>query len=460
MYSKQIGRVVAAAAVTVMTAGTAAAGGFQIPETGTRRTGMGAVVGRPDDGSAVFHNPAGITMMDGVHFFAHAGAAIISTEFNIRPWDLRDDGTYGSDEYLGVEAGADGYYDTVKPSRAFGVIPMMVGSAQITKKLYAAVSVYVGNATGAAFNEADVTRYHLIDGYVIAPQANLTVAYKVTPRLALGASIGVMNIRVKGKRNFYPRVVLSPGADPIDIDQVFGTGTNPLFTLDGEAWAPAWNAGLLATPSHNLSFGIAVTGKVETKYEGDIALISSSDPENNSMYGTHKTTQYLPLTLAAGVNFDATPQLELGIESRFWYYKPYKEQVTEIRGFIINELRTQKNFRNSIQVAGGARLHNLKSLPGLEIMLGAHYDRTPAPAQTLTLDQPSFSHPGLHSGIRYVRGQHRLGLTYTRYWYDVPTVNDSTTFPPLNFTGDGVSNIVSLSYEGTFGDGPLLGGGK
>ena len=431
----------------------ARAGGFQIPEVGTRRTGMGAVIGRPDDGSAVFHNPAGITLTPGIRVFAHAGVAIIKTSFNIRPWDEQDDGTFQSDDFLGESAGPDGYYRSVKPSRAIGVIPMLVASVQISPRLFAAASLYVGNATGAAFSKDDVTRYHLIEGYVIAPQANLTLGYKVHPRLAVGASAGIIKVQVKGERYFYPILQLEGGTE-LDLRDL-GYGDKPLFKLDGETWEPAWNAGILAEPIDGLTIGAAITGKIETKYEGNISLTSSEDPETD-MVGTHKTTQYMPLTFGLGVNYDVTPNVEVGVEGRYWYYKPYKEQRTEIDGFLIRDLVTQKNFRDSKQISGGIRVHDLRKLPGLEIMLGGHYDKTPAPPETLTLDQPSFDHPGLHSGVRYVRGNHRFGLTYTRYWYLIPTVEDSITTPPLNFSGNGTSNIISLSYEGTFGGGPLV----
>jgi long-subunit fatty acid transport protein len=459
MHARRLASLLSATLLAATTAATLAAlpseahaGGFQIPEVGTRRTGMGAVIGRPDDGSAVFHNPAGITLSRGVRVYVHAGGALIRTEFNLRPWDQQDDGTYRSDEFLGQSAGANGYYDPIKPSRAMGVIPMLVASAQISPKLFVAGSLYVGNATGAAFSKDDVTRYHLIEGYVIAPQANLTVGYKVHPRLALGASAGIINVRVKGERYFYPILQLDGGSE-LDLRQL-GYGDQPLFKLDGETWEPTWNAGILAEPIDGLTIGAAMTGKIETKYEGNISLTSSEDPDTQ-MVGRHKTTQYMPLTFGLGINYDVHPNVEVGVEGRYWYYKPYKEQRTEIDGFLIPELVTQKNFHNSKQISGGVRVHDLKKAPGFEFMLGGHYDKTPAPAQTLTLDQPSFDHPGLHSGIRYVRGDHRFGLTYTRYWYLVPTVEDSITLPPLNFSGHGTSNIISISYEGTFGDGAL-----
>ena len=67
--------------------------------------------------------------------------------------------------------------------------------------------------------------------------------------------------------------------------------------------------------------------------------------------------------------------------------------------------------------------------------------------RTVTLDQPSFSHYGLHSGARYAFGRYRVGASYIHYWYDIPTITDSITFPPSNIKGDGTNNIFSLSIE-------------
>ena len=82
-------------------------------------------------------------------------------------------------------------------------------------------------------------------------------------------------------------------------------------------------------------------------------------------------------------------------------------------------------------------------------MLGTHYDRTPAPPRTVTFDQPTFSHWGLHSGVRYSTGRWRVGATYVHYWYNIPTIEDSITNPPSNIRGDGTNNIFSLAVEAT-----------
>ena len=59
-----------------------------------------------------------------------------------------------------VTDGADGYYPTVRPTRAMAVIPMLVATYEaIPDKLYLAASTYVTNATGAAFAKDAVTQF-------------------------------------------------------------------------------------------------------------------------------------------------------------------------------------------------------------------------------------------------------------------------------------------------------------
>ncbi|MBI5482308.1 MAG: hypothetical protein HY906_25865 [Deltaproteobacteria bacterium] len=127
---------------------------------------------------------------------------------------------------------------------------------------------------------------------------------------------------------------------------------------------------------------------------------------------------------------------------------------------LITSLDTPKNYRDSWQVSGGIRLHDLRRVPRLDIMLGVHYDRTPAPGNTVSFDQPSFSHAGFHSGVRYtLAARYRLGLTLLHYRYLVPPVEDSLTSPPSNFKGAGGNTIITASFEVVLGRGLRRGPG-
>jgi long-subunit fatty acid transport protein len=163
----------------------------------------------------------------------------------------------------------------------------------------------------------------------------------------------------------------------------------------------------------------------------------------------------VPWTVLAGANVDVHPNVEIGGELRYYFYSAYKRQHSDLTDIpFISELDTPKNYTNSWQIAGGVRVHSLPRVPTLELMAGTHYDKTPAPGNTVSLDQPTFTHCGFRLGTRYTwREKYRFGFSYTRYWYVIPTVEDSLTTPPSNFKGSGGNNILTVSFEAVLGRG-------
>ncbi len=424
------------AALGLALSAPALGGGFGIPEVGVRRTGMGAIVGRPDDPSAMYHNPAGLVLADEWQLYISLGGSLLDTKFQLHSWDQ-------SDKFLGVTAGADGYYNAVKPTRAYGVIPMVAAVGPIWRhKLYGGVAAFVGNATGAAFSSTAVTRYHLIDGYVVAPQVVIGAAYKVTDTLAFGATAGVVNIRIHGKENVFPIV------NGQDISSL--VGSSPLLELDASGWAPTWQLGVFGHPIPRLTWGASLVGKIDATLTGPIKVTYSDDAPTpgDTLQGQQTTKELLPWALYVGANFDVTPQIELGAEGRYWLYRQLQEQHTDIVGiFLLRSLDSPKDYHDSWEASGGLRVHDLAALPKVDLMAGLQYDYSPAPSETVSFQTPSFTHWGLHSGVRYSFGRWRLGASYIHYWYEIPTVTDSITSPPTNFRGSGSNNIATLSVE-------------
>ena len=412
------------------------AGGFGIPEIGVRRTGMAAVVGRPDEPAAVFHNPAGLTLLPGVRVYASFGLALLNTEFKLRPWQ-------DSDRWITAPVDANGYYPTTRPTRAVGAIPMLVASAEILpRKLWGAVAAYVSNGTGAQFAPTDVTRYHLIDGYIVAPTFTAVAAYQVRPELAVGVGAGYMNVRVHGKRYLFPIV------NGLDASRLIGS--NGELTIDGEDWDFTWNAGVLVKPVRGLSIGATVLGRVDPTLAGEVRLVTGDDATvpHDQYVGSQKTGLVLPWTLLGGINYDVDRRPEVGAEVRYYRYRAYTEQRTNVSGLpLISSLVTPKNYEDSWQLAGGVRVHDLPGWPCGELMIGGHYDKTPAPPQTVTFDQPTFSHWGLHTGVRFPVGRFKLGASYLHYWYRIPIIKDSITNPPSNIRGEGGNHIITVSLE-------------
>lgn len=430
MYRAVVSIVVLAAAKP------ATAGGFGIPEIGVRRTAMATSIGRPDEPSAIYHNPAGLVLQSGWNLYASMGLSLLATEFRLQPWE-------GSERFLDATPDAEGYYPTITPTRALGVIPMVAATFAIKPdKLVVGGAIYVGNATGARFANDSVARYHLIDGYIVAPQAMASAAYRVLPSLTVGASLGAVNLRVHGRREVFPVI------NGTDLSSI--TGSHAMLELDGEAWAPSWLVGAFGQPHRRVTWGATITGRVDAELTGPIKVTFSDDAgtPGDMLIGAQRTQQMLPWAAMAGVNVDATDQLEVAGDFRYWLYRQYENQHTDIKGIaLLRELDTPKNYRDSWQASLGARIHSLAAIPRLDVMVGGHFDRTPAPPQTVTLDQPSFSHWGAHLGARYQTGRYRIGASFIHYWYLIPTITDSITGPPSNIRGTGGNNIITVSME-------------
>ena len=435
-----MGRFCLALVLACALAARAGAGGFGIPEIGVRRTAMGSIIGRPDDPSAIYHNPAGLVLQHGWQLYASFGLSLLDTELRLAPWDQ-------SDRFLGVSPESDGYYRTVRPRRAFGVIPMIAATAEVLPgRLVVGAALFVGNATGAAFSESATTRYHLIDAYVVAPQAQVSAAYRLNEAISVGASLGVVNVRVHEKRDIFP--ILSIAGMPTDVS--FLGGTRPELVLDGSGWAPAWTLAAFGQPHPRVTWGATLTGKIDTTLSGPVAVTYSDDAVLPGLRteGTQTMDQLLPWAFMAGANVDVTPQVELGGELRYWLYRQYKAQVTHLDIQLpLTEIRSEKDYHDSWEVSGGVRVHDLAAAPALELMAGTQYDHSPAPSKTVALDQPSFTHWALHSGLRYRIGRYRVGASYIHYWYEIPTITDSITAPPSNVRGSGGNNIFTASVE-------------
>ena len=407
-----------------------------MPEMGTRKLGMGAIIGRPDDLSAIYHNPAGLMLNPGVNIYLNMGLSLVDMELQLRPWP-------GSDRYIDEPVDAEGYYPAFKPSRAFGVIPMLVASTNIfSDKLVLALGFYVPNAVGAAFHEDSVVRYHLVDSYYVTGAGSLALAWQATPWLAVGATASVLYMRAHVQRHFFPRV---KGAD---LDILFGGDS--VLELAGEDVSFGGTLGLLLTPLPGLSIGLVMITRSDFELEGDVALnYGPSSGRSGGLTGTGRTYMFLPWTVQGGINWQVTPWLELAFELRYYLYFQQKEVRIELEGIpLLTELVTPKENHNSYHTGAGLRL-SPSPLQGLELMAGYHFDYSPSPDSKVSVEQPSFSHHGLRLGARYrAHGLPvRMSLTYVHYWYVPRGTDRSGTYPPSNYRGEGENHIISLVLE-------------
>ncbi|PIE19868.1 MAG: hypothetical protein CSA65_00650 [Proteobacteria bacterium] len=429
-----------AAIMAIFAPTSAAAGGFAIPEIGTRKTGMGAMIGRPDDLSAIYHNPAGLVLSPGTNIYFNAGLSLPKTNMRARPWA-------GSEGYLTEPLQPDGLFAESKPTRAFGVIPMLVASTNIlNENTVAAIAFYVPNAVGAAFAEDSVLRYHLIDSYLVTGFVTGSLAIRLAPWISVGGGLSLIYVRIKAERFLFP--VLGE----LNLEALFGKSSR--LKLTGEELTAGFNVGVLLQPTSWLSIGATVISRSDFDLEGDIELTLGEDAlgAGKTLSGRQKTRLVVPWTFQLGINADLGRWVEVGAELRYYTYSQFKEQHTTVEGIpLLTELVSPKDYRDSLQVSGGVKVR-LPQLPALELMLGMHFDRTPAPDRTLSAEAPSFNHLGIHGGARYrLSRAWRFALTYAHYFYLQRDVTNSVTLPPANVRASGQNSIISLIVEVGFG---------
>ena len=149
------------------------------------------------------------------------------------------------------------------------------------------------------------------------------------------------------------------------------------------------------------------------------------------------------------------------MDLRVWFYSMFDKQDMipiydeEPRGYeepiTAADMSKDKRYGESWEIALGVLLRPLKNHPQLEVMAGISFDKSPAPDETWTLDNPSLDQLVISAGARYQLGKHwRFAATYMVDFYLERDVTTSESWPPSNGRGYGIAHYPGLEAEYTF----------
>jgi len=414
---------VALVAAVLSLQGQAVAGGFSNLDAGGRRAGMFAVTARPDDASAIFHNPAGLTLLEGTQFY------------HSQTWSYIDMGMRFYDSEGVLRPAHD-----MQPDWNVGLLPFFGAVTDLhTERLRVGLGVYAPNAYGASLPDNEPTRYHVTKALFVAARTTGTVAYKLTDRLSLGVGVSAIFVYLRGERVMNPLVMNDP-------DQRFRpqSETEPydsLLEMAGHDVTWGANVGLLFEMLPGLRLGAAFTRGSAVELEGDVTV---KLPDDSTESTGHTTTMTIPFTLRGGLNWEIAPDVEIGADIYYWHYQVYQEQRTTLDKPLLNidEIISPKNYGNSWNWCLGMLY---RPWPGLELMAGYQEDYTPIPEQTFSLDTPLPDMKGVSLGLRWqATDTLRLGVAVVRNWYELIEVQRSLTDPPTNAKGYGGNTELAL----------------
>ncbi len=444
--------ILLAIATTLASSESARAQGFIIPDLGSRLNGMGAAIGRPDDVTAIYHNPAALALLPGTQFGVSYGNTILNIDVSLKSWDQ-------GKTLISDPVDAQGYYAKQTPT-VYAPLPFLGVSTKLgTEKVTGAIGIYVPNAAGASFGETSPSRYHIIDAFVFSAFFTAAVGWRPLPWLAVGLGASAVYVNVHRRQILYPFLkAADPSQKDQDLTAMIGKSTELEF--QGSDVRPAFSLGIQVWPHRTVSLGFMMLSRYDIALTGPLALKPGPDalPAFQSPAFTQneqRTTVVSPWIFGWGVNWDITPWLELGAEFRFYLNSEVDKQVTSItnkgvlQDLIPNGIIAPKNYHNSIHTGGGFRVKPPIRKVELDLFTGMHYLNSPSPDNSFDVSTPNFDTFVYHVGARWqAHPRFRLGLFYGHYWYLDRQTTDSITYPPTNFSGRGSANIITLVLEG------------
>ncbi|MDF9826229.1 long-chain fatty acid transport protein [Ereboglobus sp. PH5-10] len=278
----------------VATLGTAHGAGFAIYETDARGFAMAnANVGRNDDASALYSNPAAITQLPGLQI--KAGISLIMPDVDVTTW--------GS-----IDGQVPGEKKTSMNSYT-AVIPNLYGTYRINDNMAIGMGIFVPYGLKSDFEKEPIVwpgaynnYYTEIETVEMAP----TFAYRLVhdqpwaKNLSVAVGLAILRTDITIKRQM-----------------ALGGGYYSPLILEGDDWEFGYNLAVQYEVNDQLSFGIVYRSGFDTKITGASARILPNQAAGFD--GRHSGKAWgkidLPDSWSFGVNYSPVAPLNIGFQA-------------------------------------------------------------------------------------------------------------------------------------------------
>ena len=304
-------KLAAAATLSAALSSAAVAGGFMLTEqsvAGLGRAYAGAgIVG--DDLSAVWYNPAGMSLLSGTAVQMGAVVADLDLEVTTNSSATFDNGRNG----------------TMENGRKHGVpIPNMYLVHQIKDDMWFGLGITVPFGMATEYDNNWAAADKGMNAEVKVFDINPNVAFKLTDTLSFGAGVSLQYVTAQ----FEQKSAYLPGG-------VNAQNYNMRIRLNADGWAWGGNFGFMWHPTENVRVGLAYRSQVNHKadgylktdltYAGQTVPLKSNDghaemsaPHVITLTGTWKATEALRLSsLVRWTNWSSFDKLPISGSSLY-----------------------------------------------------------------------------------------------------------------------------------------------
>ncbi len=403
---------IALMAAPLLPLSNAHAAGFFLYEQGARATGRaGAVMATIDDGSAIFHNVAGIAGTKG--YSALIGASYVAPNA----------------AYVNTAG------ESLSTNQGAAVTPNIYLTAKLTDMI----------AVGVGFNTPFGSTISWPSGSVAASvvKEQSLRTFFITPAVAL--NLEDMGLRLGAGLDLVPADVRLQREIP------FGT-ERASADLGGAAFGVGGRIGVQYNPPalKGLHVGVAFRSPVSLNFKGNGDFDASPQFRGSlPADGPVSVPVTLPMSLNAGVAYEiADFQVEAGVTWTDW--TSYKEINVDVAGDLNDNIVSRKDYRAKAALRIGAE-YALRNI-GLDVRAGVAIDPTPIPAQTLDVSLPDIDRTNLTGGFTYHVSDKLwadVGLLYILPGKNSPAAEPGN--PPLKGTYELSVFVAALSLGMSFG---------
>lgn len=393
-------------------AGVASANGFYVGEHDAEGTGRaGAILATNDGPTSVIYNPGGIALAKGTQ------VAITTT--------------------LIVARGS--YYDQMDARTDTDTPPALLPSISATSRLTDMVGVGIGFHLPFGLSvswpdnhaQADVIQDQALRTYFITTGVGLNLDKQV-PGLSIGAGLDLVPATVKLER-------------AIVFGDVRGTAE-----LGGSAFGIGGRAGVQYRPPQLQQLRIGATWRsqvnLDFKGEGDFDI----DPAFRSQLppdGDIATSVRLPQTIAGGIAFNATPELQLEADAIWIDWSKFDELRISLPGGV--DSVAPQNYEDMVTLRVGAEYALPKQKAAVRV--GYIYDPTPIPNTTVSASLPDADRNVVTAGGSYAIGDYDLHLGLLWVLPSSQETSDVEYMPQFKGKYEVTAFVTALSFVGKFG---------
>lgn len=380
-----------AAALLLLGAGNALAGGFSIYEAGARATAMGgAFTATADDGSAIFYNPAGIAFIPGTVLDLNLMPVMPSTDFTGYP--PGEDAPVG--ETVSQSFPIPGLYFTHNPGQhlAFGL------------------GVYAPFGLGVEWQDPGtwVGRRASYDVDLATVYVTPTCALKLGQNTAVAFGLDVSSCRIELNR--YRTTVFN--------DQLVNVMDTKLEGTSDLAFAPSF--GFMARPHRDVSLGFMYHAAKALQFpEGDAtltnvapeALRAAIDGQIAALGGPEhevSTTLRLPWIMSTGIAWQTSDATRLEFDVVRFGWSQFNELKLRFDVPVLDST-IPENYQDAWQLRWGL---DHRFSPALSGMLGYCHDVTPQPIASMSPLLPDAGREDLSVGFQYRTGALKFTGSY------------------------------------------------